>query len=209
MADRIIPNCTGRQYPAGCRCATCRTTHRECQRRYSRTAKGLEAKRRRHRAWRTANAEKVRANKARYRRTHREAIRAYAAKWREANRRTAAPLTTTWPFTRDAEHLDPFTLAINAAIPRSLPPDIREEVAQDIAVDLLTNSGTITPEAVAAAVRQYWKRYPVMAGHEISLDAPAYTNDGNSRERRIDLIADPASLATLDEERAARYGAAA
>lgn len=202
---------TERRYFAGCRCAPCATAYdrkkaRNCA---SLARRGTTPARRAanlnyQRRYRDTHRDELREYGRRWRAANPEKVRAYAAAWRQAHpRASSAPLTTAWPFTRNADELDPFTAAINAAIPRTLPADIREEVAQDLAVDLLTTGAPITPDAITAAVRAFWRRYPVMSGRERSLDAPAY--DSESRERAIDLIPHPASLAALDEERAARY----
>lgn len=195
----------------GCRCHVCKAanTRHQAEWRKKHPEKIREIKRRSYQR----NAARVRAQSRAYRLKHPTQIRAYMAVWRAANpdrvrqygqkhRSARAPLTTCWPFTRTAEHLDPLTAAINAAIPRTLPPHIREDIAQELAVDLLTNGGPVTPEAVAAAIKSYWRSYPLMAGRDLSLDAPAYTNGGDSRERWIDRIADPASLAALDDDEA-------
>lgn len=214
---------TERRYAAGCRCNPCLAAYaRQKARNAAHYHRRLqqpavrEACRQNNRAWRAANRDHIRAYGAAWRKANHEKVRAYASAWRaahpekvrayaSASRASRQPLTTAWPFTRDAAYLDPFTAAINAAIPRTLPADVREDIAQDLAVDLLTNGGAITPEAISAAVRAYWKRYPVMAGRMLSLDAPTFAADGDSRERRIDRIPHPASVAALEEERATRY----
>lgn len=201
---------TERRYLTGCRCAPCAAAYdRKKARNRASIARAGTARRAAAltyaRTYRQTHREKMREYGRRWRAANPEKVRAYAAAWREANPRpTSAPLSSAWPFTRNADHLDPLTAAINAAIPRALPADIREEVAQDLAVDLLTSGGPITSEAIAAAVRAYWRRYPVMAGREVSLDAAIPGRD-NERERRSDQIAHPASLAAIAEERAARY----
>ena len=191
--------CAGRQYYAGCRCNRCRRHHRAIQKRYRirNREKARENSRHCRRLAIERDPEGYAARKAaanlRYQAGHPERVRAQRA---AINRRARL---------RRNAYRDPAVLItdIRRAIPASLPPEMRDDIAQDLAVMVLTTGGNVTRERVTEAIRAYWRRYPLMAGRDLSFDAPAYNNDGDSRERWIDRIADPASIAALDEDRAA------
>lgn len=172
---------------------TWRATHRAECRAYAKqwalaNPEKARAQARAHAAqWRRNHPDKVRAYAAKWRQGHPDKVRAYAAKWQKAHPPAHRPaLTTTWPFTRSTDDLDPITAAINAIVPKTLPEHIRQEVAQDLAVTWLT-VGAVSPADLEPAIRAVWTRYPLMAGRDISLFAPAHRH-GDGRERLIDQL---------------------
>jgi len=208
-------------YKVGCRCEPCEAAHAhhlaECSRRdrlrrvpgyqpqrsrlnltpEARRERYREQMRRARRNWQQKNREHRRAYKRQWAKDNPEKVRQY-----ELNRRArhvaacGEPITHTWPFARRAAAADHTIATINAAVPRSLPEHIRQDVCQELAIVLLTE-GAITAADVQRAIRQTWRAYPVIAGHTPSLDAARYSFDGQTRERWIDQVPDPACLSVL------------
>ena len=148
------------------------------------------------RAWRRANLAKARAiertskaktrDRARDNSRHTERMRTDAA-YRERRRALRAATRCRTRERRQAERTANVEQAIRAAIPAHLPLIVRDDVAQDLAIVYLT-TGQITAADVKAAITAFWKNQPVQAGRELSLDAPVYSADGDSRERWIDRL---------------------
>lgn len=79
------------------------------------------------------------------------------------------PLSLRWPYIASGKP-DPLVSLVNAAVPRELPEHIRAEVCQEVAVAMLLGA-ELTDALVRKAVRAVWRSYPVLAGHQRSLDA--------------------------------------
>ena len=133
----------------------------------------------RNRAYRQRHAERLR--RARAERIANDP--AYAARMKAIARRTYERLRDN----QTAARAIAIEQTIRAALPASLPAIARDDVYQALAVALLLN-GQITPADVKTAISDFWRTNPVMAGRELSLDAPCYSAEGDSRERWIDRL---------------------
>jgi hypothetical protein len=68
---------------------------------------------------------------------------------------------------------------------RALPEHVREEVCQDVAVYVLEGAA-LTTELVKKAISAAYRKYPVISGHELSVDA--FVAHG-SKTRWVELMA--------------------
>jgi hypothetical protein len=108
---------------------------------------------------------------------------AHGAGWKRAEH---------WPFISDATDVG-LIARINAAVPTGLPEPFRQEVCQDLAVELLSGA-RITPALVRRLITAAYRRSPVMAGHQRSLDDLLPNGRfGESRSRYIDVLPAPQS----------------
>jgi hypothetical protein len=77
-----------------------------------------------------------------------------------------------WPY---GDSDDPVILAVNAAIPRTLPQQIREEACQELALAIV--AGRCSPKSAARRADEFIRKaragYQFSAKLELSLDLPA------------------------------------